>query len=285
MGEQGKKYRPGLNYIEQINWFWRVNIEYDFTGNESKLYFYLLHISNSLGWKNPFRQSFRQIQLGSGISKNSIKSSLKRLIESDLISVVNGKNGNPRNHENKTIYKLLRESNFDHQVNPQVCTQSESQSGTITKGKDKDKPKLLSEVDKTTLVSPLIDYFEIAFSFWEMFKENLVELKISTAEIDKAKFDTWVNPIQLLIESDKKTVDEIREVYTFIKEDDFWGENIRSTTKLRKRNRDKEKYFDKLLYQSRNGKARKSNNARSKKGAETAKTVESILTRIEQTQS
>lgn len=43
-----------MNYIELINNFWQKDIEYAFSDREITLYFYLLKISNSLGWKNPF---------------------------------------------------------------------------------------------------------------------------------------------------------------------------------------------------------------------------------------
>jgi hypothetical protein len=97
-----------MNYIELINYFWIENLEHSFTGNETKLYYYLLHTSNSLGWKNPFRQSDRQIQLGTGISLNSIKSGRNRLAQSGLITFKAGKQGNKFNYNNKTEYSLIK---------------------------------------------------------------------------------------------------------------------------------------------------------------------------------
>ena len=95
-----------LNYIQLVNKFWNVNMEYNFTGNEAKLYFYLLHVSNSLGWKNPFRNSLRQILNGTGISTNSIKTAQKRLAESGLISIKVGSAGNRFDYKNKTEYRI-----------------------------------------------------------------------------------------------------------------------------------------------------------------------------------
>lgn len=111
-----------MNYIELINRFWIENAEYSFTGNEAKLYFYLLNISNSLGWKNPFRQSDRQIQLGTGISVNSIKSARNRLSQSGLISFKSGKRGNKFDISNKTVYELLSVSIFDPDTHPDTDT-------------------------------------------------------------------------------------------------------------------------------------------------------------------
>lgn len=81
-------------------------MEHSFTGNEAKLYYFLLHTSNSLHWKNPFRQSDRQIMLGTGISQNSIKSSRNRLAQSGLIAFRSGKSGNRFDVNNKTEYTL-----------------------------------------------------------------------------------------------------------------------------------------------------------------------------------
>jgi hypothetical protein len=107
-----------MNYIELINRFWIVNAEYSFTGNEAKLYFYLLHISNSLGWKNPFRQSDGQISLGTGISCNSIKSGRNRLAQAGLIAFKNGKQGNQNVVTNKTLYELIGVSKIDSPTAP-----------------------------------------------------------------------------------------------------------------------------------------------------------------------
>ena len=101
-----------MNYIKLINQFWEKDLEYSFTGNETKLYFYLLHICNTLGWKNPFKHSLRQISKGVGISINSIKSARKILVEAGLISFENGKQGRAI-IENKTQYQILTASNID----------------------------------------------------------------------------------------------------------------------------------------------------------------------------
>lgn len=95
-----------MNYIGMINNFWRVDAEYSFTGNETKLYMYLLHFSNRLGWKNPFRLSYRQIELGSALTVNTVVSARNKLKEAGLISFTIGKKGCPKNIDNKTTYEL-----------------------------------------------------------------------------------------------------------------------------------------------------------------------------------
>lgn len=102
-----------MNYIEMINNFWRVDAEYSFTGNETKLYMFLLHTSNRLGWKNPFRLSYRQIELGSTLTVNTVVSARNKLSEAGLISFEVGKKGCPRSIINKTVYEI-RVSKIDN---------------------------------------------------------------------------------------------------------------------------------------------------------------------------
>lgn len=102
-----------MNYIEMINNFWRVDAEYSFTGNETKLYMFLLHTSNRLGWKNPFRLSYRQIELGSTLTVNTVVSARNKLSQAGLISFEIGKKGCPKSIANKTVYEI-RVSKIDN---------------------------------------------------------------------------------------------------------------------------------------------------------------------------
>lgn len=119
------------NYIRLINRFWVINLEYSFTGNETKLYFYLLHVCNSLGWKNPFRNSLRQINNGTNISINSVKSAQKRLVESGLVFIKNGKPGNHYQYANKTEYTLTV-SEIDTATDTHPDTVADTHHYTIT---------------------------------------------------------------------------------------------------------------------------------------------------------
>lgn len=120
-----------MNYIELINNFWKADTEHSFTGNETKLYMYLLHTSNSLGWKNPFRLSYRQIELGSGLSVNTVKTTRNRLKQAGMIDFTEGRKGNPRDFGNKTVY-AIRLSEFDSHSGNHSGNQSGSQSGNQT---------------------------------------------------------------------------------------------------------------------------------------------------------
>ncbi|GAA4434720.1 hypothetical protein GCM10023188_26010 [Pontibacter saemangeumensis] len=74
-----------MNYIELINNFWQANKEHCFTGNETALYFYLLHTCNSLGWKNPFKHSNGYITGTLGISEKTLIASRNALKQANLL--------------------------------------------------------------------------------------------------------------------------------------------------------------------------------------------------------
>lgn len=95
-----------MNYIGLINNFWKVDIEYSFTGNETKLYMFLLHTSNSLGWKNPFRLSYRQIELGANLTVNTVKSARNKLKQAGLIDFKEGRRGSAKDIGNKAVYEI-----------------------------------------------------------------------------------------------------------------------------------------------------------------------------------
>jgi hypothetical protein len=94
------------------------------------------------------------------------------------------------------------------------------------------------------------EHLQITKSFQELFRANLEEAGASTKKVDNA-LGTWIDPIRLLIESDGYTVDQIRSVFQFLRNDDFWKKNILSTKKLRIQ-------FDKLIMNV-NGKTRQNN--------------------------
>lgn len=95
-----------LNYIEQINVFWKLDAEHSFNGNESRLYFYLLNLSNSLYWKNPLTNADGYTASVVGISVNTLKAVRNRLQQAGLITFKTGGNG----ARNKCQYYIVPEA-------------------------------------------------------------------------------------------------------------------------------------------------------------------------------
>lgn len=188
------KYKPLLNYIELINRFWEVNLEYNFTGNEAKLYFYLLHISNSLAWKNPFKHSLRQVQSGTMISLNSIKSAQSRLSESGLILVKNGSAGNRFDISNKTEYQLIAVSKFDTAMDTAMNTAMDTITDTINKGNKTIKNK------RVKFTHPALSEIESVFT--EKIKEKGLALN---PRIEAEKFESFYSSKNWMIGKNKMT--------------------------------------------------------------------------------
>lgn len=109
-----------MNYIELINNFWKADLEFSFTGNETKLYMFLLYTSNSLGWQNPFRLSYRQIAIRVNLGINTVKSARNRLKQAGLIDFSEGKRGCPRDIGNKAEYRIRVSGNDNQPVTHSV---------------------------------------------------------------------------------------------------------------------------------------------------------------------
>lgn len=74
-----------MNYIVLINKFWQCNLERCISPNDTRLYFYLLHTCNSLGWKQPFGHSDRHLSIALGMSVNTVRDARNRLMQLGLI--------------------------------------------------------------------------------------------------------------------------------------------------------------------------------------------------------
>jgi hypothetical protein len=134
---------------------------------------------------------------------------------------------------------------------------NDSNAKKESKGEEKKESKetkvkiLLSELDSS---DSLTEYENISFSFWQLAKHNIEKYNINSTNLKNSKIKTWVDPIRLAIESDKRTIEEFREIFNFLKNEIpnakgfSWSKNIRSTVKLR------EKFEDLLLASRSNSK-------------------------------
>lgn len=91
-----------MNYIELINNFWRIHQERCFSPIEVALYFYLLNVSNGLGWKNPFNHSNTFITGYLGISEKTLIGARKNL---ELAGVIEFTSGNGRRYSSSYLIK------------------------------------------------------------------------------------------------------------------------------------------------------------------------------------
>lgn len=102
-----------MTYIDQINLFWKLDKEIGFTGNESKLYFFLLDCLNSWYWtKDSFNNSDEYTASALGVSINTMKTARAKLVEVGLIEIRTGGVG----RKDKCIYRVIPEGDFSGKV-------------------------------------------------------------------------------------------------------------------------------------------------------------------------
>ncbi|MFG6685111.1 hypothetical protein ACGK9U_00910 [Mariniflexile sp. HNIBRBA6329] len=98
--------KPRLNYIEQINSFWKHALTDSFKSKEIALYFYLLHVNNSCNWKKSFSHNNKKIEAFLDVSFKTLVMARKNLKNAGLIDFKT-KNGSPNvNYEIKSFSKF-----------------------------------------------------------------------------------------------------------------------------------------------------------------------------------
>ena len=75
-------------YTKLINRFWELDESWQFTGTETRLYFYLLKVAHSSHWE--CKRSDAKISSDVGVSVKIFKSARGRLVEADLIEYLQG---------------------------------------------------------------------------------------------------------------------------------------------------------------------------------------------------
>lgn len=110
----------------------------------------------------------------------------------------------------------------------------------------KNENNLLTEVKTSDVPLEQVEYYQIALNIQKKIRETLLEGGSSTAQIDKAKYKTWVDPIRLMMTADGITREQINKAARFGFDDDFWKKTILSTSNFRK-------HFNRIILDS-NGK-------------------------------
>lgn len=222
------------------------------------LYCWLVELNNRMGWKKNFSAPAGYCMEAIGVkSYNTFHKTFLDLIEWGFIEVV-------QKSRNQYTANIIALSNFDKANDKaldkalagHVTKQSEStcKSTCDIDKQETNKPKtnktesniLMSELSASDLI-----YEKIAFSFWELFKNKMSEYGINSTDHNESKSKKWVNAVRLMMESDKRTEEEVREVFKYLKAEIpqksgfAWSKNVRSTESLRK-------HFVDLLLAARN---------------------------------
>jgi hypothetical protein len=112
-----------MNYLKLVNAFWQADMEHHFTPNDTRLYFYLLHTCNQLGWKMPFGHSDRHLAYSLGVSVNTVRDGKERLQQRGLINfTVPAKKSKSYEGQTRYIINAPTVSKFDTDTDTDVDT-------------------------------------------------------------------------------------------------------------------------------------------------------------------
>jgi hypothetical protein len=132
-----------MNYISQINGFWKIAPTRQFSSSEISTYFALLSYCNNLNWLNPFVCHFEYICQTASISKNTFYACMERLHNEKLIEYTKG----VKNSTKPKVFILNLENKTKNKTGIKLRTeeeQNEEQKGNLYKLLNKETIKLIN---------------------------------------------------------------------------------------------------------------------------------------------
>ena len=124
-----------MNLFELINNFWRLDEQLNFTGNETRLYFFLLHVANRSRWPEWIEYADKRLAANANVSLQVLKSSRGQLKEAGLLDYVPG-----GGFRVKTKYQILIPRSTlrsDLRLSPYYINTKDNNTNTKTNGKRK----------------------------------------------------------------------------------------------------------------------------------------------------
>lgn len=93
-----------MQYLDLINNFWRIDEQRGFNGNETRLYFFLLHLANRSFWNIEWLEyGDEKTKVMLGISSVVLRTAQEKLKKALLIDFITGGRG----YRVKTRYKIF----------------------------------------------------------------------------------------------------------------------------------------------------------------------------------
>lgn len=91
-----------MNLFDLIANFWRLDEQKNFSGNETRLYFFLIHLANRSFWQEWIEFADKRMVANANISLQVLKSARDRLQDAELLDFVPG-----GGFRVKTKYRIL----------------------------------------------------------------------------------------------------------------------------------------------------------------------------------
>ena len=120
-----------MNLFDLIANFWRLDEQKNFSGNETRLYFFLIHLANRSFWQEWIEFSDKRMVANANISLQVLKSARDRLQDAELLDFVPG-----GGFRVKTKYRILTPKSNLKQV-PSLLNTKDKDSNINSNGKKK----------------------------------------------------------------------------------------------------------------------------------------------------
>jgi hypothetical protein len=120
-----------MNLFDLLANFWRLDEQRNFSGNETRLYFFLIHLMNRSFWPEWIEFADKRMVANANISLQVLKSARERLQKAELLDFVPG-----GGFRVKTKYRILTpKSNLKHL--PSLLNTKDKDSNINSNGKKK----------------------------------------------------------------------------------------------------------------------------------------------------
>ena len=120
-----------MNLFDLLANFWRLDEQKNFSGNETRLYFFLIHLLNRSFWPEWIEFADKRMVANANISLQVLKSARERLQEAELLDFVPG-----GGFRVKTKYRILTpKSNL--KLSPSLLNTKDKDSNINSNGKKK----------------------------------------------------------------------------------------------------------------------------------------------------
>ena len=120
-----------MNLFDLIANFWRLDEQKNFSGNETRLYFFLIHLANRSFWQEWIEFADKRMVVNANISLQVLKSARERLQEAELLDFVPG-----GGFRVKTKYRILTPKSNLKQA-PSLLNTKDKDSNINSNGKKK----------------------------------------------------------------------------------------------------------------------------------------------------
>lgn len=168
-----------INYIEQVNSFWKEISDKDIRSIDITVYFALLDYNNTWMWKETFSCDWSIILENAKVSKNAYYASLERLTDMKLIKYEKG---------------------VRNVIKPKISIRVLKNSNTNRRRLEQEQPKEQNNEQKEKL--------------YKLLNKETIKLINDNYELVNTNLKTWINEINIEVSiEDNNIVNEIYSIY------------------------------------------------------------------------